>query len=186
RYRWSGKYGGVWLCTMCPESSGKWASGFAMLMKHMGYRRFRQAADHVRGHFGSRGAQAGPQRLAGTGPSNSDSASRARNLRRMQALWQAARPITTGDPADLYLRRRVPGLDLQPQMLRLHPALDYWLPPCSGAAGPRLLGRYPALLAKAFDARGNFVQLHKTYLTPQGDKAIVPAVKKMERGVGAK
>src|SRR5205085_10043803 len=63
---------------------------------------------------------------------------------------------------------------------------DYWLPPDSGAAGPRLLGRYPALLAKAFDARGNFVQLHKTYLTPQGDKAFVPAVKKMERGVGAK
>ncbi len=186
RYRWSGKYGGVWLCTMCPESAGKWASGFAMLMKHMGYARFQQAAEHVRRHFGSRAREAGPQRLTGTAATPSDRASYDRNLHRMQSLWDAARPITTGDPADCYLRRRVPGLDLQPQMLRLHPALDYWLPPSSGAAAPRLLGRFPALLAKALDAQGRFVQLHKTYLTPQGEKAAVPAVKKMERGVGAK
>ena len=186
RYRWSGKYGGVWLCTMCPESSGKWSSGFAMLMKHMGYARFQQAADHVRRHCGSRAAQPGPQRRTGGASADGDSASRARNLRRMQALWDAARPITPGDPADRYLRRRVPGLEVQPLMLRLHPALAYWLPPTSAAAAPRLLGRYPALLAKAFDAPGRFVQLHKTYLTPQGEKAAVPSVKKMERGVGAK
>lgn len=185
RYRWSGKYGGVWLCTMCPESGGKWASGFAMLMKHMGYVRFQQAADHVRRHFGSRAVQAGPRRVANTAPATSDSAGHARNLRRMQALWQAARPIAAGDPADRYLRRRVPGLDLQPQMLRLHPALEYWLPPEPGAKEPRLLGRYPALVAQASNAQGAFVQLHKTYLTPQGEKAHVPVVKKMERGVGA-
>ena len=183
RYRWSNKYGGVWLCTMCPESGGKWASGFTMLMKHMGYARFQQAADHVRRHCGSRAVQPGPPRRSGAA---TDGAGHAHNLHRMQALWDGARPITAGDPADLYLRRRVPGLDLQPLMLRLHPALPYWLPPDSGATGPRLLGRYPALLAKALDAQGRFVQLHKTYLTAQGEKAAVPTVKKMERGVGAK
>lgn len=51
RYRWSNKYGGVWLCTMCPESGGKWASGFSMLMKLMGYAQFRQAADRLASRY---------------------------------------------------------------------------------------------------------------------------------------
>ncbi|MEJ8838123.1 DUF7146 domain-containing protein [Ramlibacter sp. AN1133] len=184
RYRWSNKYGGVWLCTMCPESAGSWADGFTMLMKHMGYRSFREAADHVRAHFHAC-ASSGPTRLPAAARPNIDrKADIARNLRRMQAIWDATQPIAAGDPVDRYLKRRVPGLDFVPQMLRFHPALEYWAAPDDPKGRPVLIGRFPAMVAKALSPRGSFVQLHKTYLTPDGHKADVPVVKKTERGVG--
>jgi len=184
RYRWSNKYGGVWLCTMCPESAGSWADGFKMLMKHVGYRCFRDAADHVRAHFHS-GAASGPTRLPAAGRASTDpKADIARKLRRMQAIWDAARPIAPGDPVDRYLRLRVSALDFVPQMVRFHPALDYWTAPDDANGRPVLIGRFPAMVAKALSPKGSFVQLHKTYLTPDGHKANVRVVKKTERGVG--
>jgi putative DNA primase/helicase len=183
RYRWSNKYGGVWLCTMCPESGGSWADGFKMLMKHMGYPSFRAAADHVRAHF-SATAPVGQARRQPVLPRADPKADIERNLRRMNLIWAAARPIEPGDPVERYLQRRVPGLDLVPQMLRYHPALDYWAAPDHPNGRPVLLGRFPAMVARAVDPSGSFVQLHKTYLTPDGSKADVPVVKKTERGVG--
>ena len=184
RYRWSNKYGGVWLCTMCPESGGSWANGFKMLMKHMGYRSFRDAADHVRAYFNGAAFSGEARRQAAPRPKSDPTADRERNLRRMHSIWEATRPITSGDPVDQYLKGRVPGLDFVPQMLRFHPALDYWAPPDDPNDRPVLLGKFPAMVAKALDPTGAFVQLHKTYLTEDGLKADVPIVKKTERGIG--
>jgi putative DNA primase/helicase len=182
RYRWRDKNGGAWLCRQCPESGGRWTSGFEMLMKHMNYTRFRDAADHVRAHFNGAAVNRGaPVRPA---PKEASPIDRERNVRRMTSIWNAARDISPGDPVDLYLKRRVPGLDFMPQMVRYHPALDYWAPPDGPQDRPSLLGRFPAMVAKALDPKGAFVQIHKTYLTKDGAKAPVPVVKKTERGMG--
>ncbi len=181
RYRWSNKHDGVWVCSFCTES--RFASGFRMLMLHMGYTTFHQAADHVRRYFNDRGctpsrAMAPPRRCA------SSEEDMARNMRRMQQIWDQSRAVEKNDPVDRYLQRRVPGLNLALEMVRFHPALDYWAPPAAGESKPVLLGKYPAMVVKAHDTHDHFVQLHKTYLTPEGEKAQVPVVKKTERGVG--
>jgi putative DNA primase/helicase len=184
RYRWRDKNGGAWLCRQCPESGGRWTSGFTMLMKHMGYARFHDAADHVREHFNgsaSGGITRAPTRAALNETSQVD---HERNMRRMVAIWEASRAISLDDPVDQYLKRRVPGLNFTPQWVRYHPALDYWAPPESPEDRPVLIGRFPAMVAKALDPKGAFVQIHKTYLTKDGFKADVPVVKKTERGVG--
>lgn len=184
RYRWSNKYGGVWLCTSCPESEGKWANGFKMLMKHLGGVSFRDAADYVRRHFnGGSGIQITRAARAPV-PRSDPQADTERNMRRMIGIWEASRAITAGDPVDQYLKHRVPGLDFTPHMIRFHPALDYWAAPEDPNGRPVLVGRFPAMVAKAVDPRGVFVQIHKTYLTADGQKADVPLVKKTERGIG--
>ena len=184
RYRWSKKYGGVWLCTNCPESEGKWADGFKMLMKHLGYVSFRDAADHVRKYINGGSGERSACVARAPVPRSDPQADVERNMRRMVGIWQASRGITPGDPVDLYLKRRVPGLDFTPHMVRFHPALDYWVAPEDPKGRPELLGKFPAMVAKAVDARGAFVQIHKTYLTADGQKANVPLMKKTERGIG--
>lgn len=181
RYRWSNKDGGLWVCNFCTE--GRWANGFKLLMERMGYSHFREAADHVRAYFnGSSGTVA----TALTRPRRESEPALdvERSLKRMTALWAASRELSEGDPVHRYLQMRVPGLDFLPQMVRFHPALEYWAPPEAADGKPVLLGKFPAMVSKAFDAHGTFVQLHKTYLTADGRKADVPVVKKTERGVG--
>jgi len=183
RYRWAKKNGGAWVCNQC--TGGRYASGFQMLMSHMGYRTFREAADHVRTHYGS-GAQiqAIARESRATGRDDMTPEVAQRNLQRIKNFWEQARPITSGDPVDLYLKCRVPGLDVQPNMLRFHPGLEYWAPPEQDGGKPVSLGKHPAMLALAMDAAGNVVQLHKTFLTSDGRKANVPLVKKTDYGVG--
>jgi putative DNA primase/helicase len=183
RYRWSRKHSdaGLWVCSGCTDD--KWANGFKMLMEVRGLN-FREAADFVREYFNGSAPRAQPH-VCRPAPDN-DGEEAERNLKRMNAIWTASREIAQGDPVDLYLQRRVPGLDFVPEMVRFHPALDYWAPPDAADGRPVLLGRFPAMVAKAFDPHGNFVQIHKTYLTLDGQKAQVPVVKKMERGIGAK
>lgn len=184
RYRWTQKkYGGVWVCSACTE--GKYATGFNMLMKHMGYQTFREAADDVRDFFGANpNVKPIPreQRLAMDGSMTPETV--LRNRTRMLKTWDEGYEVTSGDPVDLYLNSRVRGLDFVPANIRFHPALPYWAPPPEGQDKPVLLGRFPAMLAYAQAPDGSLAQLHKTYLTLQGAKADVPLVKKTDLGVG--
>jgi putative DNA primase/helicase len=179
RYRWTNKDGGLWVCNSCNE--GKYANGFKMLMEHLGLD-FRGAADYVRGYFGSAVAP-GPVRQIARRAANSEQ-DVASKLARMETLWSQAQELSDGDPVTLYLRRRVPGLSFVPRWTRFHTQLEYWAPPEDPDGKPVLLGKFPAMLCKAFDVNGRFVQLHKTYLTKEGQKADVPVVKKTDRGVG--
>jgi phage/plasmid primase-like uncharacterized protein len=94
--------------------------------------------------------------------------------RKNAALWAQCTPISPRDAADLYLMNRGLGLEVQsPDALRFHPALDYW------EMGGRKLGTFPAMVAMVKNAAGEPVALHRTYLTPDGMKAPVPAPKKL-------
>lgn len=185
RYRWTEKNGGLYICNHC--TVGKYKSGFDLLMRHLGIT-FQDAAKHVRDHFnigtGVQGEKAFRE-LAARAPAVLYKADPEKALARMRKQWDEARPVTTGDAVDLYLRRRIPGLQAVPEEIRMHPALPYWLPPDHRDGKPTLLGNFPAMLVRGFDAAGDLVQLHKTYLTGSGQKAEVPHPKKTDVGVGS-
>lgn len=99
-----------------------------------------------------------------------------RNHADLMKQWDTAQALTEASPAGVYLHRR--GLELPTtDALRFAPALPYWH---DGA----MLGRFPAMLAAVTSPAGELVALHRTYLTADGCKAEVPAVKKLTQTAG--
>ncbi|RSE57577.1 DNA primase [Alcaligenes faecalis] len=108
----------------------------------------------------------------------------AKASERHHRTWDECLPITSEGTRPLYdylsLRQihwlidRVSETD----SMRFHPALPYYHEEESGE-GYKVLGKFPAMVAAVRDLEGNILTLHRTYLTPRGDKAKVPEVKKM-------
>ena len=97
---------------------------------------------------------------------------------RNRQMWAQCVPLTPGDPVVMYLRRRgFGGVWPLPEALRLHPALDYWH---DGAK----LGTFPAMVAPLTAPDGRVAALHRTYLTADGRKAMVPTAKKLTGAAG--
>lgn len=185
RYAWFNKRGGIYLCRKCTDY--KYRSGMDFLMRHMNYT-FREAADYVREYFGVTGGEGDlkiVQRLAQTPAHRTADVDVEKSLRRMNRQLSESRAVEEGDPVYSYLMRRVPGLVRVPEEIRFHPALEYWDPPAKLGDPPILVGKFPAMLVRGFDARDRLVQLHKTYLTVDGFKAPVKNVKKTDVGVGS-
>jgi len=98
----------------------------------------------------------------------------------LNRVWQQSL-----DPGDrraaalrAYLSRRgLSGAELDGRVVRFHPALGYWKK--NDRSEIELAGRYPAMVALVTDAEGAPVTVHRTYLTPDGRKAPVPAPKKL-------
>lgn len=102
----------------------------------------------------------------------------AANATRNAATWAAARSLSPGDSATLYLKRRgMAGLWPLPESLRLHRGLEYW-------DDGEMLGIFPALLAPLVGPDGRMLALHRTYLTKDGRKADVPQPKKLTGAAG--
>jgi len=98
---------------------------------------------------------------------------------RMKALckkiWHEARPITPGDPVDLYLGSRGLQLPTYPRTLRCHPGLGYYEK--HGAKSVKV-AEYPAMLACVQGPDGHAVTLHRTYVA-DGRKLVDRAPKKL-------
>lgn len=185
RYCWSDKFGGVYVCRHCTQ--GKYRSGFDFLMRHMDFKAFSEAANYVREHFGvtnSMSDHAVVQRLAQV-PKQTQTVDPQKSLSRMNRQWSETQAVTKGDPVHLYLTNRIRGLSFIPEEIRYHPSLEYWNPPQERGGPPILLGRFPGMLVRGFDAHDNLVQMHKTYLDFDGHKANVPYPKKTDQGVGS-
>ena len=86
-------------------------------------------------------------------------------------IWNASKAVTAGDPVHSYLVRRI-GIETVPACIRFHAALPY-------RHDDGNITRHPAMIAKVQDIDGNGVAIHRTYLTTDGHKANVPAVKKV-------
>lgn len=90
-------------------------------------------------------------------------------------LWAQATPIKQGDPVWRYLEKRglyPPAAGFE---IRFHPELDY-------RHEDGRLTRHPAMLARVFDKHGIVINLHRTYLDGEGNKAVVPRAKKLLPG----
>jgi putative DNA primase/helicase len=90
-------------------------------------------------------------------------------------LRKTSRPVSFGDPVDLYLKRRGLSLLEYPEVLRYHPCLTYH------SSEGEILGRFPAMVAIVQNPEGRMVALHRTYLTMDGHKAPVPKAKKQTK-----
>lgn len=178
---------GSYICRNC--TNAQYRNGFDFLMRHLGITEFREAAEHVKSLLGvsttsTPGGYVSRPAMA-TQTRETDDARAARETAKMDALWSAARTVTSGDPVDLYLRSRIPGLQRVPAEIRYHPALQYWDPPEGPGDRFTLRGEFPGMLVRGFDASDRHVQVHKTFLTLAGAKADVPFQKKTGVGVGS-
>lgn len=120
------------------------------------------------------------ERVLGMLPSAPPAGDGAPALERMkklvQRIWEEARPIVAGDEVDRYLRSRDLALPAYPTAIRCHPALGYFRK--DGAAKPRKVAEYPAMLACVRSASGDALTLHRTYLH-DGRKLLAPDAKKV-------
>ncbi len=107
----------------------------------------------------------------------------AERIERLTREWSAATPLSelsADAPVLRYLARRgLAGCGLS-RMLRMEPGSPCWGEDAAG--GVKLLGTFPAMLALVTDPDGRITSLHRTFLTAEGDKAPVPAVKKLAAG----
>lgn len=90
----------------------------------------------------------------------------------LERVWCQARAVTKADPAARYLERRGLWQEPVPDVLRCHPRLPY-------RHDDDHYTHHPALIATVQDPHGAVVSVHRTYLTNSGEKAAVPAPKKM-------
>lgn len=187
RYIFQNKNGGRYLCRQCTGAT--YRNGFDFLMRHMGYTEFKQAADHVRDFYGIKPGDANATpvivRLARVAEPVDRQIDIAKATAKMQRIWDESKAVTQGDPVDLYLRRRIPGLMAIPQEIHYHPTMGYWNPPESLGGRPVFVGTFPAMVVRGLDPTGTLVQIHKTYLAMDGQKAPVQHVKKTDTGVGS-
>lgn len=103
---------------------------------------------------------------------------------KLEEQWAAAEPLHwrgESNPVLRYLAKRgLQGCDLSRE-LRFMPQAPYW-DGSNGGEKPALLGCFPAMFARVSRSDGSTAAIHRTYLTDDGDKAPVPAVKKLTRG----
>lgn len=159
RYRFDDKEGrGTWFCSHCGSGDG-----FGLLMAACGWN-FAEAAKEVDRVIG----------LVPVGPINHERTEESK-VQALRDTWKAARPVTNGDAVWRYLNRRT-GTDVIAGDIRFHPALRY-----VGDDG-EFVGTFPAMLALLRYPNGNVASIHRTYLTPGGQKADVPKPKKIMAG----
>lgn len=162
RYRFDDKFGkGNWICSACAPQG---ADGFEFLKRVKGLD-FKEAAKAVESVIGE--VKALPVRRP-----PDEKALRAS----LNDLWRKAKPIATDDPVDKYLRRRRLPLPDQ-RYIRTIEDLKYHDEPPSWHWG---------MLAMVVGPDGKPSTLHRTYLTNDGRKAPVEAVRRLHAGRVAK
>ena len=100
----------------------------------------------------------------------------ALNHTKLLRLWNETKPIHPNDAVSRYLINR--GLTVPDcGAIRSHEGLDYW-------HGGQCVGAFPAMLGAITSTSGELVSIHRTYLTADGRKALVPTVKKLYASAG--
>lgn len=151
RYRFIDKGGrGTWICNQCGAGDG------VEMVKRMLKLDFKEAAREIDKHIG-----AAPVTTVRKGPE----ASKVKDD--MSGMWRTSRPLDEVTATRNWWRIRagiVPGC----HDLRGHDSLSY--------------GRdqnFPGMLAKIRDAHGNWINMHRTFLTSAGEKAPVDESRKV-------
>lgn len=154
RFRYCDRNGtGAFICNKCGAGSG-----FDLLGLVHGWD-FKTAAREV-------------EKIVGDCPAEQFRSERTEFEKReaMTRLWRDAAPVRADDPVGRYLGRRV-GLTSFPACLRAARSLRY-------APGQN----YPAMLAKLLCPDGKPAQVHRTFLSEEGDKAPVDSPRRMMPG----
>lgn len=106
-------------------------------------------------------------------------------LRAAARIWDEALPMAAGQDIEAYLGAR--GVDMRalliglggaPASLRLHPNLPYLAERRTVYQGPAMIGR--------IERRGQFVGIHRTWITPAGRKCLAGGTRLDKRWLGAR
>jgi putative DNA primase/helicase len=153
RWRFDNKHGdGTWICTHCGAGQG-----IKLAMMLTGTTDYKVIAEKIEAVIGR--AARDPVRTE-----LSEAAVRAA----MNKLWCASKPVSPGDPVDLWMRRRGLGATSYPACLRSHPGLRHSGPPVTV---------HPGMIAMVSAPTGAPVMIHRTFLTSGGTKAPVDKVR---------
>ncbi len=156
RFRFDDKNGtGSYFCNSCGAGSGV---DLYMALRGLG---FAEAAREIEAAAGS------------VRPHITKTQSEAEKVETLNRVWSESSPLTGNDEASRYLRNRGVSVAGLSAALRIHPSLY-----CQEART-----RYPAMLARIADVRGNGLSIHRTYLH-NGQKAPVQSPKKIMPGKG--
>jgi len=165
--------GGV--CNTC----GTFHDGFALLM-WVNRWTFPEALNAVAHELSTTDLRVPESRGVQTPRPHSKERDRESVIEALNRVWQQSLDPTDrrATPLRAYLSRRgLSGTELDSRVVRFHPALGYWKKNDHNEI--ELAGRFPAMVALVTDAYGAPVTVHRTYLTPDGRKAPVPAPKKL-------
>lgn len=153
RWRWTDhNSNGNWVCNKCGTGDG------IELVKAFLRTDFKGAAERIESVIGTveptKERQRGEEELRAA----------------MRKVWAQSRPITPDCPAGLYLSRRGVVLTHTPRAVR-------WVPSLWHAQGD-----FPAMVAQVVSPDGKAVNIHRTWLTPDGQKAPVEPCRKIMAG----
>jgi putative DNA primase/helicase len=150
RFRFDDRNGrGTWICSLCGSGDG-----FALIMKIKGWD-FRAAAREIEPLVGSAKAISVRQ-----GPDE------ATVRREMNAIWAGAKALSLIDATQRWWMRRLGSVPVCPD-LRAHPSLR--------ADGAHFQGQ----VALVRGADGKAVNLHRTFLGPDGEKAPIESPRRV-------
>lgn len=153
RYRFDDRGDGRWFCSQCPKESG---DGFSLLMGVHGWK-FGEALEEV-------------AKVVGTAKAHGVRQGRPLQVAKAAMLdtWRAAGQLGAHGFTALWWSNRTGQIPMCGD-LRAHPGIY-----CQGVPH-----EVPAMLAKVRDKDGNWVTMHRTYLTEHGEKADVPSQRAM-------
>lgn len=164
RFRFTNYMGnGSVICNQCmPVDDG--VDGFEFLMRYTGSS-FAEIAKEVKDILGTTTAR----------PAQGVDVSK--NKSRLNTVWTDAKPLSKGCPTHRYLVKRGVKTEFGKLAgLRCHPALDYWM---VDNGKPVNLGKHPAMVGLVLNSLGEPSTLHLTYLTKDGEKAVLDPVRKI-------
>jgi putative DNA primase/helicase len=146
RFRFDNKEGlGTWYCNQCGGGDGIKLVSLALHISYV------EAAREIAKH------------ISGPPPPKRKEPSQSQRLRAMRETWAGSRHITAADPAGRYLMQRC-ALSVFPPALRFHPRLGCY-------TKGEDTSFHPAMIAQVTNAKANAVNIHRTYLTAEGQKA---------------
>jgi putative DNA primase/helicase len=157
RWRFDNKDGrGTWICSSCGAGDG-----FRLVMLANGIE-FKDAARRV-------------EEFVGSAPRSDPSRGRGDEERResLNRMWRSSSPVQPGDPVSLWLANRIGSAVTVPACLRYHPRCLYNGEPATW---------HPAMIAMVTGPNGEPVNLHRTYLTRDGQKAPVEQARRVMEG----
>jgi putative DNA primase/helicase len=155
RFTYDNKNGrGDWICRKCNGGHAMAGDGLQLITRVSGIGIFRLMRELTGESIPRRGLA--PSFHA---PAPKRKASPAFVERRLDGLWQDARPQAVGDLSMRYLLERVPGLNAGPSPALRLGTLEY-------RYDKKVLGTWPGILARFELPDGRLGTLHRTFLDP--------------------
>ena len=154
RFTYDNKYGrGNWVCRQCDDGSPAAGDGFALITSVTGMT-FRELERELTGPLVQNLKLVDVPLALRTAAGRKDPVAVAKRLNKM---WEGAKPLAIDDHVMRYLQSRVPGMNAPVSDALRMGMLEFW-------QDGKLLGSWPGIVARYVLPDGSLGTLHRTYL----------------------